>query len=41
MICIFLKYSTNLKKKQVASINNAFNSVTRSACLSSNLFDLA
>jgi hypothetical protein len=29
-----------LKKKQVASINNAFNSVTRSACLSSNFFDL-
>jgi len=29
-----------LKREQVASINNAFNSVTRSACLSSNLFDL-
>jgi len=39
MICIFLKYSS-LKRKQVASINNAFNSVTRSACLSSNLFYL-
>ncbi len=39
MICIFLKYSS-LRRKQVASINNAFNSVTRSACLSFNLFDL-
>jgi hypothetical protein len=29
-----------LKRNQVASINNASNSVTRSACLSSNLFDL-
>jgi hypothetical protein len=28
------------ERKQVASINNASNSVTRSACLSSNLFDL-
>ncbi len=36
----WLKYSTSLKKNQVASINNASNSVTRSACLSSNLFDL-
>jgi hypothetical protein len=40
MICIFLKYSTSLKKKQVPSINNASNSVTKSTCLSSNLFDL-
>jgi hypothetical protein len=29
-----------LKKKKVASVNNASNSVTRSACLSSNFFDL-
>jgi hypothetical protein len=40
MICIFLKYSTSWKKKQVVSINNASNSVTRSTSLSSNLFDL-
>jgi hypothetical protein len=40
MICIFLKVFNKFEKKQVASINNAFNSVTRSACLSSNLFDL-